>query len=219
MGETIHWPSVSTDRRERTKTSRELSRRCVVYSSMFEQSLLLDHAAGKKTGAMAASLTAQTLFVGVLIAIPLIFGDHLPGVRLFIPLSLPLPPPPLPPQHDQTASQSSSSTNRFAQARVFIPRPNSNLSPIPAVDLIGEPDSFPNGTDAGVPVGSGVPSMNQFPHDAIPQPKPRVADPPPATTKQITVGGDVQSAKLIRRVIPIYPPSQPDKRESPGPSN
>ena len=65
----------------------------VVYSSMFEQSLLLDHAAGKKTGAMAASLTAQTLLVGVLIAVPLIFGDRLPDVRLFIPLSLPLPPP------------------------------------------------------------------------------------------------------------------------------
>ncbi len=173
---------------------------------MFEQSLLLDHAVGKKTGAMAASLTAQTLLVGILIAIPLIFSDRLPGVRLFVPLSPPRSAPPTPPQHDQTASQSSSSTNRFAQARPFFPRPNSDLSPIAAVGLIEAPDSFAADSVIGVPGGIGVPSMNQFPHDSIPQPKPHVADPPPAPTKPITVSSGVQSAKLVRKVIPIYPP-------------
>jgi protein TonB len=174
---------------------------------MFEQSLLLDQAVGKKTGAMAASLTAQTLLVGVLIAVPLIFSDRLPGVRLFVPLSPPRSAPPLPPQHDQATSQSSSSTNRFARARVFIPRPSDDRSPTAAaVGLIEAPDSFVAGVDTGVPGGIGVPTTNQFPHDTIPQPKPHIADPPKAPAKPITVGGDVQSAKLVRKVIPIYPP-------------
>jgi len=34
---------------------------------MFEQSMLLDAATGRKTGALAASVTAQTLAIGVLV--------------------------------------------------------------------------------------------------------------------------------------------------------
>lgn len=98
---------------------------------MFEQSLLLDHAAGKKTRAMAASLTAQTLLVGVLIAILLIYSDHLPDVHLFTPLSLPLSPPPPAPQHAQTATSSSSSRNSFAQAKIY--------SPTHIADLLNSP--------------------------------------------------------------------------------
>ncbi len=172
---------------------------------MFEQSLLLDHAAGKKTGALAASLTAQTLFVGVLIALPLIFSERLPDVRLFIPLSLPLPPPPPAPQHAQTTTSSSLSSGSSAQARIFIPRPAADLSQIPDVGIVEAPPSLANGTDTGVPGGTGVPLLNSFLREPISQPKPRVADPPAAPTKQITVSGGVQSAKLIRKVIPLYP--------------
>jgi len=173
---------------------------------MFEQSLLLDHAPGKKTGALAASLTAQTLLVGVLIAIPLIYSDRLPEVRLFVPLSLPLPPPPPAPQRAQ-ATASSSSRNSFSTARIYTPRRIADLSQIPDVGLVEAPPSFGSGTENGVPGGIGVPgAISQILAPPIPQPKPRVTDAPTIPAKPIAIGGDVQAAKLVKKVIPAYPP-------------
>ena len=87
------------------------------------------------------------------------------------------------------------------------PRPNADLSHLPDLGVIDAPPSLASTADIGVPGGTGVPfATGQIPHDAIVQPKPHVAEPAPAPTKPITVGGDVQSAKLIRKVIPIYPP-------------
>jgi len=173
---------------------------------MFEQSLLLDHAAAKKTTAMAASLTAQTLLVGALIAVPLIFSDRLPDVRLLIPLSLPLPPPPPAPQPAHAAA--SSSRNSLAPARIYTaPRRIADLSQIPDVGLVEAPPSFASGADTGVPGGTGAPSiMSQLFVPPIPQPKPRAADPAPTPAHPQRVGGDVQEAKLVKKVIPAYPP-------------
>ncbi len=174
---------------------------------MFEQSLLLDHAAGKKTRALAASLTVQTLFVGVLIALPLIFGERLPDVRRYISLTLPLPPPaPLPPQQ-QTEASSSSGRSSSTPSRVYTPtHPNADLSQISDVAMIEAAPSVGSGVENGVPGGTGVFGAAQFPHDNIPQVKPRVVEPtpPPATPQRVTSG--VQMAKLVKKVIPVYPP-------------
>jgi periplasmic protein TonB len=174
---------------------------------MFEQSLLLDHTAGKKTSAVAASFTAQTLLVGILIALPLLYSEHLPDVHLFIPLSLPLPPPPVAPQHEQSAAWSSSSPNRFAEARIFRPNPTADLSAIPDVALVEAPPSLTSGSDAGVPGGTGAASVSSmFGRDSIPQVKPRIAEPAAKPEKPHQVGGDVQAAKIVKKVVPIYPP-------------
>jgi protein TonB len=174
---------------------------------MFEQSLLLDHAAGKKTGAMAASLTAQTAFVGILIALPLIFGDRLPDVRKYIPLSLPLPPPPPLPQQETTATSSSSSHSSATPFKTYRPTPTTNLSQVTDVALIDAPPSFAAGVDSGVPGGTGpVSSLSQFTREQIPPPKPHVADSPASPASPQRVGGDVQAAKLVRKVMPVYPP-------------
>ncbi len=173
---------------------------------MFEQSLLLDHAAAKKTGAMAASLTVQTLAVGVMIAIPLIFSDHLPPVPRFISLSLPSPPPPLPPAQEHPAVTSSASRAPSGPTKVFTaPKNIPDLSKIVDIGLVEAPPAFsPN--DIGVPGGTGVPAIiSQLVIQPIPQPKPRVADPPSAPPQPIRVVSDVQSAKLLKKVIPIYP--------------
>ena len=102
---------------------------------MFEQSLLLDHAAGKKTGALAASLTVQTLAVGVMIAIPLIFTDRLPIVPRFIPLDF-MPPPPPPPLIERAAASSSRRARTSRPLKIFTaPRRIADLSQIPDVGL------------------------------------------------------------------------------------
>jgi protein TonB len=173
---------------------------------MFEQSLLLDHAAAKKTGAMAASLTAQTLAVSVLIVIPLIFSDHLPGVRPIIPLTVPSAPPPPPPNH--SAAPSTSTGPSLGPQKIYHPNPAANLSETPSVGIVDAPPSLGlPGVEGGVPGSTGVlPIVGQPMRETLPQPKPHVADQPAAPTKPVAIGGDVLGAKLIKKVLPIYPP-------------
>jgi len=181
---------------------------------MFEQSLLLDHAAGKKTGALAASLTIQTLAVGVMIAIPLIFSDRLPYVPRYISLSLPAPPPP--PQPERTAASSSPSRANSGPLKVYVvQRPILNLTQIPSIESIDAPPSYAASADIGVPGGTGAPSlMSQLFSEAMPKPRPRIADPPAAPVKPTLVSSGVQAAKLLKKVIPIYPPLAKQARVS-----
>ncbi len=173
---------------------------------MFEQSLLLDHAAGKKTGALAASLTAQTLMVGALIAIPLIYGDKLPDVRLFIPLSLPLPPPRPLPRQEQTQRTSSSSRASYAPPKIYTPTHIADLSKLSDVAFVEAPPALGNASDNGVPGGTGSSqTLNPFLRETIPQAKAAVVEAPPKPTKPISVGTGVQAAKVVKKVIPDYP--------------
>ena len=173
---------------------------------MFEQSLLLDHAAGKKTGALAASLTVQTLAVGVMIAIPLMFTDRLPIVPRFIPIDF-IPPAPPPPIERAVASSSPSRANSSPSRIYRIPRPDLTLTELPTIDSADAPPSYTPSLDVGVPGPTVMPSlMSQLFVQPLATPKPRIVDPPAAPTKPTLIGGDVQSAKLLKKVIPVYPP-------------
>ncbi len=174
---------------------------------MFEQSLLLDPAAARKTGALAASLTVQTLAVGLMIAIPLIYSDRLPSIPPFIPLSLPSPTSPTPlPQKPAVINAASRADS--GPARIFsAPRHIVNLSEIPAVDTVEAPQTYTTNPDTGVPGGMGGSSlMSQLFSDPLPKARPPVTDPPKPPAKPTVVGGDVQAAKLLKKVIPAYPP-------------
>ena len=172
---------------------------------MFEQSLLLDHAAGKKTGALAASITVQTLAVGVMIAIPLMYSDRLPDVPRLISLSFPAPPPP---QTESAVAPSSPSRANSGPLKVYrAERPVLTLAELPSIDSSDAPPSYTSNPDIGVPGGTGVPSlMSQLFTEPLPKPKPRVTDPPNLPAKPTQVGGEVQAAKLLKKVIPVYPP-------------
>jgi protein TonB len=173
---------------------------------MFEQSLLMEPAGAKKTGALAASLTLQTLAVGVLIALPLIFSDRLPMVPQFITLSLPAPPPPV---HRQTVATSSTSRQSLVPARIFqAPRHIVALSEIPEISASDAPAVYSNAPDNGVIGGTGVPTMiAQSLLPTIPQAKPKPVEIAPAPPSgPIRVSSGVQEAKLLKRVLPTYPP-------------
>ncbi len=184
---------------------------------MFEQSLLLDHPAAKKTGAMAASLTAQTLFVGVIIAIPLIYSDRLPDIPRTISLSLPLPPSPPPPV--ERVETSATQSTRLSMSPAHIYRPPTRITPLSEMPEIVEADApiFATASNVqGVPGGLGDASSsfaNQF-VSPIPQPKPKPVDVAPAPSAPITVSKGVQEAKLLRRVVPAYPPLAKQARVS-----
>ena len=175
---------------------------------MFEQSLLLDHAAGKKTGALAASLTVQTLAVGVMIAIPLLYSDHLPAVPRFISLSLPAPPPPLPPPVETTTT---TRTSRPSTSQAPVYRPPTRIVPLaemPTINVTEAPPAFSNASSEGVPgsIGSPTAFMEQIFKPIPPaQPKPK-AEVAPNPAKPITVSQGVQEAKILKRVVPVYPP-------------
>jgi protein TonB len=182
---------------------------------MFEQSLLLDHAAGKKTGALAASITVQTLAVGVMIAIPLMYSDRLPDVPRLISLSFPPPSPPPPPQPERTPASSSSSRANSGSTRIYrAPTRIADLSQIPDVGLVEAPPAYTPASE-GVPGGTGLaPTIGQLFRDVVIPPKPRVADLPTVPAKPTVVGGDVQAAKLLKKVIPVYPPLARQSRVS-----
>ena len=66
----------------------------------------------------------------------------------------------------------------------------------------GVPGGVAGGTPGGVLGGiiGSVPSL-------APPPPPKKEEPPkPVTPKRITIGGNVQSAKLVRQPRPVYPP-------------
>lgn len=183
---------------------------------MFEQSLLLDHAAAKKTGAMAASITVQTLAVGVMIAIPLIYSDRLPDIPRTISLSLPLPPSPPPPVDpvDTSASQST----RANTSQVHIYRPPTHITPLsemPEIVVADAPVFSATPSGPGVPGGTGEATsfVDQI-FKPVPQPKPKPVDVAPGPSAPITVSKGVQEAKLLRRVIPAYPPLAKQARVS-----
>jgi periplasmic protein TonB len=75
------------------------------------------------------------------------------------------------------------------------------LPPAAAGVVGGVPGGVPGGAPGGVIGGiiGAVPS-------AAPPPPPVKEAPKPVTPKQIRVGGNVQSAKLIKRPTPVYPP-------------
>jgi periplasmic protein TonB len=163
---------------------------------MFEQSMLLPSAPGKKAGALAASLAAQTFAVGTLLLIPLLYTDRLPFAQLQLPTFLPPTPPPAPvkPQVAPHLRKVPRMWNPFASPTSIPPL---NRQP----EIIDDtPAQFGN-IDTGLFL---PPTLGTIISRVIPPP------PPPQVTavepsKPITVTSDVQAAKLIRKVIPVYP--------------
>jgi protein TonB len=172
---------------------------------MFEQSIVLENAGARRAGALATSLMAQIAAAGVLIIAPLLYNEVLPSLR---PLSV------LPPYIKLRSVESvkASSDSRPSQMSLTTVRPIFR-----APTQINKLDTSPTviREEGGIPVsvgGGGAPggvemggSRMNF-TEAAPQPvaKPVVATPKPSN-KPVQVGGDVQAAKLIRKIVPVYP--------------
>jgi protein TonB len=175
---------------------------------MFEQTFVSD-AKTRKPWTVFLSFLVQTLFIGVLVLIPLIYTDSLPRAQLSSFLTAPPPPPPPPPPPQPVAPKvvqkvipRQFDANKLMAPKV-IPKEIANIKeedlPPPSTGVVGGvPGGVPGGTAGGVIGGiiGGVPA-------AAPPPPP----PPKAVTPQrIRVGGNVQAANLIRKITPTYPP-------------
>jgi protein TonB len=164
---------------------------------MFEQSMLLPSAPGKKAGALAASLAAQTFAVGTLLLIPLLYTDRLPFAQLQLPTFLPRRPAPEPlkPQAMPRLRRVPRVWNPLASPTTIPPL---NTRPEIIDDAPAQLDSIDTG--AFLPPTLGTIISRVLPP---PPPPPQVNEVTPS--KPITVTSDIQAAKLIRKVIPKYP--------------
>jgi protein TonB len=172
---------------------------------MFDQSILLDASASRKTGALFASLSAQIAAVGVLLLVPLLYNGVLPDVKLPMLLPLTLSPQAPPPEH--TVAKSAPQSTRPSILHPLFRIPTTILPLAPSTESTGALVDAPAiGDIVGPARVDALPLLAQT--RVLPKPSaPDVvaAKPIPKPPAQVQVGGDVQAAKIINRVIPAYP--------------
>jgi protein TonB len=167
---------------------------------MFEQSMLFDSAPRKKAGALAVSLTVQTLVVGTMFLIPLLYTERLAFIQPSLPVFLPSFHPPEPPPQPAVPLRP---TQISTGPRVF--RAPTSSPPLAYIHDIGDPPLAPETSihTEGLPVGLPI---------ALPMI--RILPPPPAVQPvsiekapeaPVRIGGTVLAAKIMRKVTPLYP--------------
>jgi protein TonB len=170
---------------------------------VFDQSILIP-TPPVKPWTIFASVSAELLAVTLAILIPLARTDHLPGFH-WKSVSLGAPSKPLDPA--PVIAHSAGSANYLAPThRAFIPLPSQF-----SLSSRGPSTEFVSSDPPGVIGVSELPSSRGSELDkflatpAVPRP-PHPATVAPAPSGPLRVGGDVQMAKLLKKVIPGYPP-------------
>jgi len=181
----------------------EQSKKYGVYIDVFEQSILI-HDAPAKSWSFFVSVSAELLAVSLAILIPLARTDRLPGFR-WKSVSLGSPSRPLEPT-PVVAHAADSATYLVSPHRTFIPQPSQS-----ALASRGASTEFVSIDPPGAIAMDGPsrsPGIELEPFMAL-APIARPPHPPAVTAAPsgpVRVGGDVQMAKLVKKVIPEYPP-------------
>jgi len=187
---------------------------------MFEQVLLEGAGRANKGWTVLVSSGMQLGLVAVLSIVPLLNTDLLPKTTLQLmmvaPTPPPAPPPPAPP------AERTSQTRHVAR-RVFDGPHLSQPARIPEKVLVLDSEELPiiGNSGPGVPGGleGGVPGgVNSMPPRLLDAPPVLMASAKPpeaaAPITRLSVGGRVQEALIIHKVIPVYPPLARQTRTS-----
>ncbi len=173
---------------------------------MFEE-MVISSPNPKKTNkpwTVVLSMVFQSAFLGILILIPLIYTEALPKNMMSTMLIAPPPPPPPPPPP--------------AVAQVVHVKPQAHLMDagklmapkvIPKEVKIIKEDAEPDmsaGMSGGVPGGVAGGSMGGVLGGVIGGMGGAPPPPRPHATGPVRVGGNVQAARIINRIQPVYPP-------------
>jgi periplasmic protein TonB len=154
----------------------------------------------KKTNkgwAVIVSGLVQTLILGILVLIPLIYTEALPKAMLSTLLIAPPPPPPPPPPPTVQKTVVRPVARLIQSGKLMQPRaiPKEvavfKEAPLP-------PDVITNTNTGGV--FGGIPGQGIIGGASAPPP------PKPVTPSRIKQGGNVTAASLINQTRPIYPP-------------
>jgi periplasmic protein TonB len=163
---------------------------------MFDQ-LVVSSAHPNRTNkpwTVAMSAIVQSVIVGILILIPLIYTEALPKGMLNTFLVAPAPPPPPPPP--------AAPVKTIVRPRIVTPQRMVAPTVIPkTVQMIKDeaPDVGAVGVEGGVAGGALGGALGGIIGNAAPPPPPR------PTQTRIRVGGNVQAANLVHQVQPVYP--------------
>jgi protein TonB len=177
---------------------------------VFEQSLLLNQNTKrqntKRPWNFVASLSAELVVISLALLIPLLYRDHLPAVHWKDIMVGPAPSAPPIRQPVSHASGPASTALSTAPRRQFRWDPSASLHSEPASPVDFTADA-PPALGPGLGSGGATNNIGTFIPNFVAGPPP--PKPPTAVVKQPTgplaVGGDVQMAKLVRRIIPEYP--------------
>jgi len=180
---------------------------------MFEQTFVEGGNTTRKSASVFVSFALRILLIALFVILPLVFTDTLPKTQLTSFLVAPPPPPPPPPPPAAAPVKVVKVVPRqFDAGRLTapkqIPKDIANIKEEELPPMAGTPGvvgGVPGGVPGGTPGGVLGGILGSVP-TAAPPPPPAVKEAPKAVTpKSIRVGGNVQSAKLIRQPKPQYP--------------
>ena len=156
-----------------------------------------------KPWTFVVSMIFEILFLTILILIPLIYTEALPKTLMSSILLAPPPPPPPPPPPAPVQVVKIKPVAHLMDAGKLI-APKAIPKDIKIIKEEAEPpDAGIGGVAGGVPGGVAGGSMG----GVIGGVSSNIAPPPPPKTlKRVTVGGNVQAARLVNKVQPLYPP-------------
>jgi periplasmic protein TonB len=173
---------------------------------MFEEMVI--SAQMKKTNkpwTVFLSMLFQIGFLAVLILIPLIYTEALPKTMMATMLTAPPPPPPPPPPPAAVQVVKVKPQVHLMDAGKLM-APKVIPKDIKIIKEEAEPDMGAVGAVGGVPGGVAGGSMGGVLGGVIGGLGSAPPPPKPKQTGPLRVGGNVQAARLVNKVTPIYPP-------------
>jgi periplasmic protein TonB len=182
---------------------------------MFEQSFVDGTGKTNKPWTILVSFLLQVGLIGIAVIIPLIYYDALPKTQFTGLLVAPPPPPPPPPPPAAVIPKVVRVIPRqFDAGRLMapkvIPKTIAKISeeelPPPASGAIGVVGGVPGGVPGGTAGGVIGGIIGSVPTAAPPPPPPSVKVEKKAEIQRVRVGGNVQAARLVRKLTPVYPP-------------
>src|ERR1035438_1600344 len=178
---------------------------------MFEQVFV--EGKTKKTWTVLVAFIAQTAFLIIAVILPMIYFDVLPKTQLnsFLVAPPPPPPPPPPPAAPTAVKIVKVIPRQFDAGRLMAPKSvpkeiatiREEELPPASTGVGGVMGGIPGGVAGGTPGGVLGSILSATPSNLPPPPPP---PPVKAALKRITIGGNVQQAKLVRQPKPVYPP-------------
>lgn len=179
---------------------------------MFEQSFVEGTVKTNRGWPVVASSLLQVTLIGGGVLIPLLNPEMLPRTGLFsTPLASPpaAPPPKAPVLAQQAPVARKAPPRLLVEGQLYAPtRP-----PAPVARIVDPMDLGPS-VIGGVGDGASTSTSNSFINQLVAtSQRPAVVPPPPAPQaapvkkpiERIRMGGTVLEAKIINRVIPVYP--------------
>lgn len=159
----------------------------------------------KKPMTVIISAVVQIAFLGILILIPLIYTEALPKTMMATMLTAPPPPPPPPPPPAAVQVVKVRPQVHLMDAGKLM-QPKIIPKEVKIIKEEAEPDPGVVGAVGGVPGGVAGGSMGGVLGGVIGGVGTAPAPPKPKPTGPIRVGGNVQAARIINRIQPVYPP-------------